>query len=178
MLVYLWIPQRNSYVPVALITTGDALETERAIWNGSYVWYNTSNPASSIFNVIQVPSTTLQISTSTVNQEQIMTTNLSSAVHISLPFNLWSQPTQAYGNLTFDLAPLFLTFRPIASGYPELTPITTPLPSGWIYSPTSQARTPAWVEIRIPSWLGATSPLEVAGHIDYGYLQTFTPPAT
>jgi len=80
--------------------------------------------------------------------------------------------------LTFSLPPLTLTFREIgADGYRDEAS-NFPLPSGWKYQPIAGMRTPAWVEERVPSWLGAVSPLEVVGHIDFQYSQTFTPPAT
>ncbi len=48
--------------------------------------------------------------------------------------------------------------------------------SGYYRQPISEMRTPAWVEETIPKWLGATSPLEVVGHIDWHFREVITPP--
>jgi len=200
MLVSLWIPQLNSYNMVAFITDSTNIETYREIWNKTLAWYKTGNSDADILNVIQVADKDLEIWTEPPSSSQsrngrwswdeygrytwntaggdVFIAKLTKAVAIKLPFNLWPQPQQAYGNLTFSLPPLTLTFREIgADGYRDEAS-NFPLPSGWKYQPIAGMRTPAWVEERVPSWLGAVSPLEVVGHIDFQYSQTFTPPAT
>ena len=80
-----------------------------------------------------------------------------------------------YGDLSFTLPPLTLKFRPIGDSYSDSGANAT-LPSGYSRQPIAEMRTPAWVEETVPLWLGATSPLEVAGHIDYHFSEVITPP--
>jgi hypothetical protein len=106
----------------------------------------------------------------------MLVVNLTKAVYINLPLNLWPYPQSLLGNFSFTLPPLTLTFREInKNGYYDSATFGT-LPSGWKYQPIAMMRTPAWVEEKIPAWLGDASPLEVVGHIDWGYSQTFLPP--
>jgi hypothetical protein len=70
---------------------------------------------------------------------------------------------------------LTLKFRTIGDSYSDSGANAT-LPSGYYRQPIAEMRTPAWVEETVPLWLGATSPLEVAGHIDYHFSEVITPP--
>lgn len=187
LMVYLWIPQRNSYNPVALITDANDTSVYQKVWNGTFIWYNTTVASSSLFNIIKVSDQDLQIWTqnskasgpdSDIKSHDMLVVNLTTSVNVTLPFNLWPQPSQSYGNLSFTLPPLTFTFINInKNGYYSADSIAA-LPSGWKYQPVAEMRTPAWVEERVPLWLGTTSPLEVVGHIDWGYSQTYTPPTT
>ena len=141
--------------------------------------------------MIQVANKDLQIWTENVNQGHddkkdsndqnsgIFIVNLTKAdgVKINLPFNQWpNQPTlQSYGDLSFTLPPLTLKFRSISDSYSDSGANAT-LPSGYARQPIAEMRTPAGVEETVPLWLGATSPLEVAGHIDYHFSEVITPP--
>lgn len=196
--VYLWIPQRNSYNLVAIITDQANTDTDKMLWNGTFAWYTTmSNPDANIQNIIQVKDKDLDVWTDAkpsgyengnwgYDQNgawgfqqwsaagHVLTVNLTTSVTINLPFNLWPQPIQSYGNLTFTLPPMTLTFREIGDSYFDGGSNFT-LTSKYVYLPVAGMRTPAWVEERIPSWIGAASPLEVTGHIDWQYSQTYTP---
>ncbi len=190
IMVYLWIPQRNSYNLVALITDAPNVQLFQDLWYKTFIWYNTTGIASPAFlNVIQVTDKDLQIWTENVNQGHddrkdsnnnnanfIVNFTKTGGVKINLPFNLWTtSPTQVYGDLTFTLPPLTLKFRPIGDSYTDSGTNAT-LPSGYARQPISEMRTPAWVEETVPLWLGATSPLEVCGHIDYHFSEVITPP--
>jgi hypothetical protein len=190
ILVYLWIPQRNSYNLAALITDAPNIQLYQDLWYKTFIWYNTTGIASPAFlNVIQVADKDLQIWTENVNQGHddkkdsnehnsgVFIVNLTKAdgVKINLPFNLWTgSPTQSYGDMSFTLPPLTLKFRTIGDSYSDSGANAT-LPSGYSRQPIAEMRTPAWVEETIPLWLGATSPLEVAGHIDYHFSEVITP---
>jgi hypothetical protein len=190
MMVYMWIPQRNSYNMVALITDAANIQLYKDLWYKTFIWYNTTGIASPAFlNVIQVADKDLQMWTENVNQghddkkvsndhSSVFIVNLTKAdgVKINLPFNLWTgSPLIAYGDMSFTLPPLTLKFRSIADSYSDSGANAT-LPSGYARQPIAEMRTPAWVEETVPLWLGATSPLEVAGHIDYRFSEVITPP--
>jgi hypothetical protein len=181
MLVYLWIPQRNAYTPVALITDAANTTIYQQIWNNSFIWYPMNISGASALNIIQVTDKDLQVwpqnsETGSSESPDMLIANLTRSVNITLPFNLWPQPQQLLGNLSFTLPPLTLTFREIGAKSYYDTATFANLPSGWKYQPTAEMRTPAWVEERVPAWLGDASPLEVDGHIDWGYSQTFVSP--
>jgi hypothetical protein len=180
MLVYLWIPQRNSYNPVAFITDAVDITTFENVWNKTFIWYKIGIPGADISNVIQVGDKELQIWTSNSNgfKDDTLIVNLTKAAPINLPFNLWPAPQNSYGNLTFTLPPLTLTFRDLNAGSYTDSGANATLPSGYYRQPIADMRTPAWVEEIIPSWLGATSPLEVSGHIDWKFTEAITPPAS
>ncbi len=96
-------------------------------------------------------------------------------VQIDLPFNLWAGSVVAYGDMIFTLPPMTLKFRVIGDSYADSGTNAT-LPSGYYRQPISEMRTPAWVEETVPLWLGATSPFEVAGHINFHYSEVITQP--
>jgi hypothetical protein len=190
ILVYLWIPQRNSYNLAALITNAPDVQLYQDLWYKTFIWYNITGIASPAFlNVIQVADKDLQIWTENVNQGHddkkdlndhnsgVFIVNLTKAdgVKINLPFNLWTgSPLTSYGDMSFTLPPMTLKFRTIGDSYSD-TGANATLPSGYARQPIAEMRTPAWVEETIPLWLGATSPLEVAGHIDYHFSEVITP---
>jgi hypothetical protein len=178
ILVYLWIPQRDSYNQVALITNLANVETYQNLWNKTFVWFKIGIPGADIANVIQVNNTNLQVRTSSNSglKDDTLIVNLTAPVTINLPFNLWPAPTNALGNLTFTLPPLTLTFRDLNAGSYTDPGTNALLPSGYHRQPIAAMRTPAWVEETIPLWLGSTSPLEVSGHIDWKFTESITPP--
>ena len=187
IMVYLWIPQKNSYVLAALITDAPNVDIFKALWSGTFIW----NPAASALNVIQVADKDLEIWTEDTNQgngvkggwngesSNVLIVNLAVSQTISLKFNLLPEGNsyKPIGDSTFTLAPLTLKFREIGDSYYDAG-TNAKLPSGYYRQPTAEMRTPAWVEETIPSWLGATSPLEVVGHIDWQFREIITPPAT
>jgi hypothetical protein len=188
ILVYLWIPQRNSYAPAAFITNAPDAQLYEDVWWKTFIWYNTTaSEASNMLNVIQVSSNDFSVVLQDasngngvkggVNGQNgnLLTVSLKTPVNIHLPFNLWTAPYNTYGDLSFTLAPLTLKFRDIGVSYYDAG-ANAALPSLYYRQPISEMRTPAWVEESIPSWLGAVSPLEVCGHIDYHYTETITPP--
>jgi hypothetical protein len=179
--VYLWIPQRNSYQPVATITNLANTEIFQNVWNNTFIWLKTVNPSANLLNVIQVGTKDLIVGTQSGSPSSMygdnLWVNLTKSVTINLAFNLLSQPTAAIGNLTFTLPPMTLRFIPIANSYTDQG-TNALLPSGYQRQPFATMRTPAWVEESIPSWLGGTAPLEVSGHIDYQFKEIITPPAT
>ncbi len=168
ILVYLWIPQRNSYNPVALITDTPNVQLYQDLWYKTFIWYNTTgittNP-NAFLNVIQVADKDLQIWTEKAHRtSDVFIVNLTKTdgVKINLPFDLWTgSPLQSYGDMSFTLPSMTLTFRVIGDSYTDLGANAT-LPSGYYRQPISKMRTPAWVEERVPLWLGAVSPLESA----------------
>jgi hypothetical protein len=187
MMVYLWIPQKNSYVLVALITDAPNVDLLKALWSGTFIW----NTAIGALNVIQVADKDLEVWTEDTNQgngvkggwngesSNVLIVTLAVAQTISLKFNLLPEGNsyKPIGDLSFTLAPLTLKFREIGDSYYDVG-ANSKLASGYSRQPISEMRTPAWVEETIPTWLGAVSPLEVVGHIDWHFSEVITPPAT
>jgi len=193
IMVYLWMPQRNSYNVVALITDAPNTQLFKDLWFKTFIWYNTtgitSNP-NAFLNVIQVADNVLQIATEDTNNGNgvkggangeasnvfVVSLTKTDGVKINLPFNLWTgSPLQSYGDMTFTLPPMTLKFREIADSYTD-SGANALLPSLYHRQPIAEMRTPAWVEESVPLWLGATSPLEVVGHIDWHFSEVITPP--
>ncbi len=172
MTVALWIPQYNGFMPVALISDNDDPElfvSMKKIFNNSFIW----NPI--MPNILNVTDQDLDV----WSKHDVLFANLTKSMKITLPFNLMvGTPYAAWGNLTFTLPPLTLTFRPIAKGFhfeESLTLLPHPPLSGYSIEVTSW-QTPAWVTAEIPSWL-RTAWLEASGHICTHLTSTFTPPA-
>jgi hypothetical protein len=97
----------------------------------------------------------------------LLVVSLTAPVSIHLPLSV--------GDSSFTLPSMTLKFRDIGVSYYD-EGANFLMPSGYHRQPISEMRTPAWVEEGIPSWLGAVSPQEVCGHIDYHYSETITPP--
>jgi hypothetical protein len=154
LIVLLWIPATNQFVPVAHIKTNPdpSLDTYlQSFWNGTSVW----NPL--MHNIITVSSQALNV----WRDGSLIVANLTTPVTITLPFNLMTTASAAYGNLTFVLPPLTLTFHPIGSPVPLHE--ASVLPSGYTNDVTSLMN-PAWVRVDIPTWVKG-SWLEYSGHI-------------
>jgi hypothetical protein len=168
--ISLWIPQAESYIPVAIISdNAQHLEFSKTFWNGTPIW----RPPY-LQGAISVADNDLDIWTEStrmnkgfgqnggwnVESDDTFIVNLTKPVYISLPFN--SQPSgssRLWGNLSFTLPPFTLIFREIGDSYyiensggPSFSGITY-ITKGW--------QTPAWVGVRIPSWIHVGSLTEV-----------------
>jgi hypothetical protein len=173
LLVELWVPQANRFVPVAAISDNpnpDLAAFNKMVWNNTPIWMTPLMP-----NCFNVTDKDLEVT----RDGDTLTANLTKTVHISLPFNLLiGTPYAAWGNLTFDLPPLTLMFRGIDDPFrDEKTYYLLPKPplSGYTLE-EKRLLTPAWVRVEIPAWLGTTA-LEVVGHIDKHLTMTYIPPA-
>jgi hypothetical protein len=166
LLVLLWIPATDQFVPVAQINSvsDPTLDTHiQALWNGTPIW----NPI--MHNVIDVNGFSVS------REGSLIIANLTVPVTITLPFNLMSgTPNAGWGNLTFVLPPLALTFHPIGSPVPLHEVVK--LPSGFTLDINSLMN-PAWVRADIPMWI-KNSWIECSGHICTDLVQTVVPPTT
>ena len=112
--------------------------------------------------------------------------NLTKPVTLRLPFNLFPAmiPLSKWGNLTFVLPAMTLKFHEIGESFPvEETNtglVTSPFGAAAPYSgytvKLTAMRTPSWVEVQIPAWLGSVAP-EVTGHTGDHGTYTYIPPA-
>jgi hypothetical protein len=171
LLIFLWVPVANQFVPVAQINNvnNPGLDAYlHTLWNNTPVW----NPM--MPNVIDVTDKDLDV----WMDDGIIIANLTTTVKITLPFNLRvGNPYVAWGNLTFNLPPLTLMFRPTAPSFKnEETTVLAPSPlSGYTINLKSQM-SPAWVKADIPTWVKQAW-LECSGHICTHIVQTGIPPA-
>ena len=177
LLVYLWSAPTNVFQPVAVISDNpDASEFWMKAWNKTFVW--TENQPYK--NVVTVTDKELEIWTETIwpqsghgnkgldmDNSEVLFVNLTKQVHVTLPF------PPPVGDLSFDLPAFNMTFRGIGDTY--RVEETIGLPSGYQIK-NSHWRTPAWVEVTIPTWLRGI-PLEVTGHTNKG-TETYVPPPT
>jgi hypothetical protein len=189
--VALWIPQANSYVPVAFISDNDAagqdfhkmLYTNIAIWSTGFE------------NVIAVADEELEIWTENswtrdgnrykgwgCESSDVFIVNLTKAVTISLPWNLLPPqvPLSKWGNQTFTLLPMTLEFREIGDsfyqeateslvaspGFPPMSDYTVKA-KGW--------RTPAWIEASLV-WINYAD-MEFVGRTTSQGKAVYVPPA-
>jgi hypothetical protein len=166
LLVLIWVPAADQFIPVAQINSvsDPTLDAHiQAVWNNTPVW----NPI--MHNVIDVNG----FSVSRVGS--LIIANLTVPVTITLPFNqMTGTPNAAWGNLTFILPPLTLTFHPIGSPVPLHE--VSKLPSGFTLDITSLMN-PAWVRSDIPMWL-KNAWMESSGHICTNLIQAGIPPTT
>ena len=172
LLVALWIPAANTFVPVAQIVDSSdpsRIDFLHTLFNNTPIWRDPLMP-----NVIQVADNALDV----WMEDDVIVANLTTTVKITLPFDQLPLPQKAWGNLTFNLPPMTLTFRPIARGfhYEETTSLLPHPPlSGYTIEVTSM-QSPAWVTADIPSWIHGGW-LEATGHICTHLTQTDIPPA-
>jgi hypothetical protein len=172
LIVALWIPIANQFVPVAQINSvsNPALDTYlHTLYNNTPVWTGLTP------NIIDLTSKDLSV----WKDDDVIIANLTTSVKITLPFNLMvGSPYTAWGNQTFTLPSLTLTFRPTArSFHNEESATLAPHPplSGYTVNVKSQM-SPAWVRVDIPTWVKGAW-LECSGHICTNIVQQGIPPA-
>ena len=125
--VALWIPQGNSYAPVALVSDSndEGQDFFKALYSNTFIWQPNFE------NVIAVEDQDLEIQTESsgtcyekgykgLNYESnaAFIVTLTKAVTIKLPWNLFTKlPFSTWGDQTFTLPPMTLTFREIGNPY-------------------------------------------------------------
>jgi hypothetical protein len=171
LLVMLWIPVYNGFMPVAQINNVNNSDLDaylQKLYNVTPVW-NSLCP-----NIIDVTDKDFNV----WKEGDVIMANLTKTVKIQLPFNLMvGTPYAAFGNQTFNLPPLTLMFRPTAHSFEwkETTVLAKPPFSGYTINLESQM-SPAWVKADIPTWVKGAW-LECSGHICTHIVQTGIPPA-
>lgn len=172
LIVALWIPVYNTFVPVAQINSVSKPELDtylQTVYNNTPIW----NPL--MHNIINLNSSQ---NLNVWREDRIIIANLTTPVTITLPFNLMNGTNYAaWGNQTFTLPPLTLIFHPIAPPVPlhEAVYLAPPF-SGYTIDTTS-LMSPAWVRADIPLWVKGAW-LECSGHICTEVVQTGIPPTT
>ena len=163
--VYIWVPERNVFLPAVAISTNPNPEHQeliKEIYNGTPLW----NPTLGMLNSITVDKDVLV----TKRRGDVFFCNLTEGVHISLPFPAPS----GLPDLSFDLPPLAFEVRGIDSIYRESDAST--LPSGYSTS-ADYVRRPAWVRTWIQEWTAGTGdPFKFAGVLGVSAKTTVTPP--
>lgn len=134
MQVLLWVPQANSFVPVALVNNNP---------NPDLVSWMQSGPLNGTpiaQNILIVEPQELEIE---INGDVVMA-NLTASQNITL-----SGPMSG---LSFSLPPVTLEIHGLGGSFSSTT--SSALPSGWNLTQTFDAQ-PAWVRVWIPQWLGS-----------------------
>jgi hypothetical protein len=173
LVVALWIPNANSFVPVAQIqdnSNPDYINFARTLYNNTPVWTGLTP------NIICVNDNQLEV----WKEDDVIMANLTMPVKITLPFNVMiGSPYATWGDQTFILPPMTLMFRPIAHGFDNhesLTLLPHPPLSGYTVDVKSWM-SPAWVQASIPLWVKGAW-IECSGHVCTHLTQTAIPPAT
>jgi hypothetical protein len=173
MSVMLWIPESNGFQVVGLLSNNPNPELYTFLkntFNNTFIW----NPV--MPNIFNVTRQDLNVWT----EGDTIIANLTKSVKITLPFNLVPSPSiSTWGNLTFILPPMTLTFRPTAHGFHfEETTVLAPSPplSGYTLKINSW-QSPAWVTAEIPAWSRSFA-WEFSGHICTHLTSTYIPPTT
>ena len=186
--VQLWVPQADGYIPVAFISDSNAAgqEWQKVFWNNTFVWQPNFQ------NVIPVADNELEVWTesswtyygqgnkgSDYESSNTLIVNLTKSVNISLPWNLFPPqvPFSKYGNLSFTLPPMTLTFHETGDSFYteniETSLVTAPF-SGYTVNNKVWV-TPSMVEVSIPSWIKFAT-LEVTGTMGHG-TSVYVPPS-
>lgn len=169
LVVAMWIPAMNRFVPLAVIADQVPNDDIKKLWNNSPV-YLESNGVVIRNNLITVADKQLQVWTeeSRYNnaEDVVLTANLAEAVQ--LDFN--GLPSATFGS-AFKVPALTLMFRQIADGFAHEE--TQSFPSGYTLTST-HTDLPAWVHVSMPAW--GYSPT-TSGTIIYHETSTILPPA-
>lgn len=166
LLVQLWIPAANAFLPVAQVFTNpnpDLMVYMQKVFNNTPIW----NPL--MPNLIKVNSQSLNV----WREGSLIIANLTTPVTITLPFNQMTTASASFGNQTFILPPLTLTFHP--TGNPVPLHESTTLTSSGYTNDINSLMSPAWVRVDIPTWVKGAW-LECSGHICTDLIQVTTPP--
>jgi hypothetical protein len=191
--VALWVPQGNSYVPIAMISDNDVAgqDFKKTLYNNTFIWQ------ANFENVIAVAGNELEIwteksSSGSTNghwgwdeygrytwnseDENTLTVNLTKSIVIKLPWNLFpsSVSFSKWGNQTFTLPPMTLTFREIGDPY-YVDETAGGVPSGYTEN-VKIWRAPAFIECAIPTWIRFSN-LQFIGKIGSRGIITYTPPS-
>jgi hypothetical protein len=173
LLIDLWVPQANRFVPVASISDNPNPDSDaffKMVLNNTPIWMPPL-----MQNHFNVTDEELEVRM----HGNVLTANLTKAINIKLPFNLLPLPYSLWGNLSFTLPPMTLMFRGIDEPFrDEHTYYFLPTPpfSGYTWK-EERFLVPAWVKVEIPAWLGS-SYFEVVGHIAKHQTTTYIPPTT
>ena len=152
LVVALWAPPANTYVPVALITDNQG-------GFDSVTKYYAGLPIPLVDNIVKVGDKDIEVWKS----GDVLKAELSIPVEIT-----------AFGE-TFTLPPLTMVFRGFDSTYKEKTDVAT-YPSGWS-GYEKVWKKPAWVQVNIPAWLGTVPAVETVGFFNVNAIHTMMPPA-
>ena len=164
MIIYNWVPARNAFSPVAIITDSsnpDFYDFAKKVVLNTAIW----NPSAGMLNIFQVTNNELKIEM----QGNVLTANLTVPVSITL--------TTAFGG-NFVLPPTALQFRGFDNAYNDETSIPflpSPPLSGYVITMDLLDK-PAWVHLWNTQWTGSTAFFEFDGTLYQHVTRTYTPP--
>jgi hypothetical protein len=171
MIVALWVPALNGYVPVAVVSDSpnpEFFDHAHTVLGGTPLW----NPAKGFSNIMQVSEAELEVH----KRGNVLTAELTVPVEIALPFqNL--PPFAFLGDLSFTLPPIKIEIRGFDSIFKdEAVQNLQPSPplSGYTITQNTMNK-PAWVRVWSTPWLGA-APQYTTGTLYVHVTRTYTPP--
>jgi hypothetical protein len=166
VIVALWVPKLNGYVPVAVVSNSpnpEFFNHAHTVLGGTPPW----NPVKGFSNIIQVSDTELKIN----KHGDVLTAELTVPVEIALPFqNL--PPFAFLGDLSFTLPPIKIEIRGFDSTFKDEAVSKTL--SGYTITQNTINK-PAWVRVWSAPWLGF-APQYTAGTLFMHVTRTYTPP--
>jgi hypothetical protein len=163
MVVYLWVPAKNSFVSVAIISDNpnpDFFAFTKMLLSNTPVWAPPVMP-----NLFQVADKELEVR----RHGDVLTVNLTVPISITLPDPLGG---------SFTLPPTALEFRGIDDVFKDegtVSLLPSPPLSGYTIKMTFMGK-PAWVRLWIPQWTGGPAAFMFDGTLFMHVTRTYTPP--
>jgi len=162
MVVYLWVPARNSPASVAICSDNpnpDFYAFAKMLFNNTPVWTPPIMP-----NIFQVADKELEVR----KHGDTLTANLTVPLNITLPAPLGG---------SFTLPPTALEFRGIGDAFNDegtVSLLPSPPLSGYTITMKFIGK-PAWVRLWIKPWIGVF-PISFDGTLFMRATRTYTPP--
>ncbi len=169
LILAVWLPAMNSFVPIAVIGDQAPNAQVKGMWNNTAV-YLEINGAVIRNNLKTVTDTQLNVWT----EGHGATENLVLMANLTVPVQLdfTGLPSSVFGS-SYAVPAMTLMFRGIGDSFPHEE--TLSFPSG-ISTTSTHVDIPAWVRVGIPAWLGNHA-LTVDGTIIYGETLTMNLPS-
>lgn len=174
IIVTLWVPAMNQYVPLAVISDQAPNAQVKSLWNGTPVYMEVNSVV--IRNNLKTVSDKelnvwMEYSCSGHGNGALDTKVLIANLTVPVLLDFTGLPSTIFGSV-FTVPAMTLVFRAIDDGY--LTEEVLTFPSGYSMK-SSHTSIPAWVKASIPAWL-STHALTVSGVISYRETITMTGP--
>jgi hypothetical protein len=167
MIVALWVPKLNGYVPVAVVSNSpnpEFFNHAHTVLGGTPPW----NPAAEMRNIFEVSDTEFEVH----KRGDVLTAELTVPLDLALNFSKVTGPLKFLGDLSFTLPPIKIEIRGFDSTFKDEAVSKTL--SGYTITQNTINK-PAWVRVWSAPWLGF-APQYTAGTLFVHVTRTYTPP--